>query len=207
MELEFLWLYPHYVFTQIEDDTAYTGPSRDAQWQHKGKCSIVGILTINETPFTPNFGFRFHKARNVLVYPGGAAEIFKPKTAMKYELMWKERLGFARMAIKNLSTANSGTILLGTWLTIDYIVGPTTLMIISRAHRFWGQPSWKHCRLLGRANALGFESLGYRICGTCLKFETVSICFIRFNLWTTGREHWGIAIPFSLAHVSGPRTC
>ena len=114
MELEFLWLYPHYVFTQIEDDTAYTGPSRDAQWQHKGKCSIVGILTINETPFTPNFGFRFHKARNVLVYPGGAAEIFKPKTAMKYELMWKERLGFARMAIKNLSTANSGTILLGT---------------------------------------------------------------------------------------------
>lgn len=54
------------------------------------------------------------KARNVLVYPGGAAEIFKPKTAMKYELMWKERLGFARMAIKNLRAANSGRILPGT---------------------------------------------------------------------------------------------
>ena len=39
--------------------------------------------------------------QNILVYPGGGQEILKPKSAKKYELMWKERLGFARMAIKN----------------------------------------------------------------------------------------------------------
>lgn len=49
----------------------------------------------------PNVDLLMANKQNVLVYPGGAAEIFKPKTAMKYELMWKERLGFARMAIKN----------------------------------------------------------------------------------------------------------
>lgn len=124
---------------------------------------IVGILTINETPFTPNFGFRFHKARNVLVYPGGAAEIFKPKTAMKYELMWKERLGFARMAIKNLSTANSGRIwkdfagnLTHDWLhswtshSNDHFQGPSVLrttilkalQVTGTRKRAWFRKPW-----------------------------------------------------------------
>jgi 1-acyl-sn-glycerol-3-phosphate acyltransferase len=38
---------------------------------------------------------------NVLVYPGGGNEILKPCTVPKYSLMWKQRTGFARMAIKH----------------------------------------------------------------------------------------------------------
>ncbi|CAE7233623.1 unnamed protein product [Symbiodinium pilosum] len=49
----------------------------------------------------PNVDLLMRNKQNILVYPGGGQEILKPKTAMKYELMWKERLGFARMAIKN----------------------------------------------------------------------------------------------------------
>lgn len=39
--------------------------------------------------------------QNVLVYPGGGEEIMKPCAVPKYTLMWKERLGFARCAIKH----------------------------------------------------------------------------------------------------------
>ena len=39
--------------------------------------------------------------QNVLVYPGGCHEILKPTTVPKYSLMWKERLGFVKMAIKH----------------------------------------------------------------------------------------------------------
>jgi 1-acyl-sn-glycerol-3-phosphate acyltransferase len=39
--------------------------------------------------------------QNVLVYPGGAAEVMKHSSIPKYDLMWKERLGFARLAIKH----------------------------------------------------------------------------------------------------------
>jgi len=37
---------------------------------------------------------------SILVYPGGGAEIMKSSKVERYTLMWKERLGFARMAIK-----------------------------------------------------------------------------------------------------------
>lgn len=36
---------------------------------------------------------------NILVYPGGADEVFK-RREQKYQLLWKERLGFATMAIE-----------------------------------------------------------------------------------------------------------
>lgn len=36
---------------------------------------------------------------NILVYPGGANEVFKKVGADKYELQWKNRVGFAKMAI------------------------------------------------------------------------------------------------------------
>jgi 1-acyl-sn-glycerol-3-phosphate acyltransferase len=39
--------------------------------------------------------------QDVLVYPGGSHEVLKPSTIPKYQLMWKERLGFVRMAIKH----------------------------------------------------------------------------------------------------------
>jgi len=38
---------------------------------------------------------------NVLVYPGGGHEVMKPCAVPKYTLMWKQRVGFARMAIKH----------------------------------------------------------------------------------------------------------
>jgi 1-acyl-sn-glycerol-3-phosphate acyltransferase len=37
--------------------------------------------------------------QNVLVFPGGAGEVFKGR-GQKYQLLWKERLGFARLAIE-----------------------------------------------------------------------------------------------------------
>lgn len=38
---------------------------------------------------------------NVLVYPGGGHEILKPCAVPNYTLMWRQRLGFARLAIKH----------------------------------------------------------------------------------------------------------
>ena len=38
---------------------------------------------------------------DVLVYPGGGHEVLKKSSVPRYELMWKERLGFARCAIKH----------------------------------------------------------------------------------------------------------
>jgi len=37
--------------------------------------------------------------QSLLVYPGGAHEVFKGKGDAKYGLQWKERLGFARLAV------------------------------------------------------------------------------------------------------------
>jgi 1-acyl-sn-glycerol-3-phosphate acyltransferase len=39
--------------------------------------------------------------QSVLVYPGGGQEVLKNSSVPKYSLLWKERLGFARMAIKH----------------------------------------------------------------------------------------------------------
>lgn len=41
-----------------------------------------------------------HEGEPVLVFPGGAREVFKRK-GEKYQLLWKERLGFARMAVRH----------------------------------------------------------------------------------------------------------
>eukprot|EP00404_Azadinium_spinosum_P062316 CAMPEP_0180712056 /NCGR_PEP_ID=MMETSP1038_2-20121128/11176_1 /TAXON_ID=632150 /ORGANISM="Azadinium spinosum, Strain 3D9" /LENGTH=248 /DNA_ID=CAMNT_0022744311 /DNA_START=83 /DNA_END=827 /DNA_ORIENTATION=- len=49
----------------------------------------------------PNVDLLMKHGQNVLVYPGGGSEIMKSKADKRYSLMWKERLGFARMAIKN----------------------------------------------------------------------------------------------------------
>ena len=39
------------------------------------------------------------EGQNILVFPGGAGEVFKGR-GQDYQLMWKERLGFARLAIE-----------------------------------------------------------------------------------------------------------
>jgi 1-acyl-sn-glycerol-3-phosphate acyltransferase len=38
--------------------------------------------------------------QSILVYPGGGAEVFKSKNDAKYSLKWKDRMGFARLAIQ-----------------------------------------------------------------------------------------------------------
>jgi len=38
---------------------------------------------------------------DVLVFPGGGREVFKLTADPKYDLIWKERLGFARLAIQH----------------------------------------------------------------------------------------------------------
>ena len=42
----------------------------------------------------------FEAGEHVLVFPGGAREVAKRK-GEKYQLMWKQRVGFARMAIRH----------------------------------------------------------------------------------------------------------
>lgn len=39
--------------------------------------------------------------QNLLLYPGGGHEVMKPASIPRYSLMWKNRLGFARLAIKH----------------------------------------------------------------------------------------------------------
>jgi 1-acyl-sn-glycerol-3-phosphate acyltransferase len=39
--------------------------------------------------------------QNILVYPGGGQEVLKHSSVPKYSLLWKEHLGFARLAIKH----------------------------------------------------------------------------------------------------------
>jgi len=38
---------------------------------------------------------------HILVYPGGAHEVLKKKSDDKYELKWKQRTGFAKLAIEH----------------------------------------------------------------------------------------------------------
>lgn len=40
------------------------------------------------------------QGENILVFPGGAGEVFKNR-GQRYQLLWKERLGFARLAIEH----------------------------------------------------------------------------------------------------------
>ena len=47
-----------------------------------------------------NCGRLFEAGEAVLVFPGGGREVFKHK-GEKYQLVWKERVGFARMAIQH----------------------------------------------------------------------------------------------------------
>jgi 1-acyl-sn-glycerol-3-phosphate acyltransferase len=48
-----------------------------------------------------NVSVMMEAKHDILVYPGGSHEIQKPSTVPKYQLMWKERLGFARLAIRH----------------------------------------------------------------------------------------------------------
>lgn len=42
-----------------------------------------------------------NSGQSLLIYPGGAREVFKRRKDAKYSLMWKDRLGFAKLAIQH----------------------------------------------------------------------------------------------------------
>jgi len=74
----------------LADHLHFAGPQGAllrACWAVDGTRANVDVLMENK--------------QNILVYPGGGAEIMKHSSVGKYTLMWKERLGFARMAIKH----------------------------------------------------------------------------------------------------------
>ena len=51
-----------------------------------------------------NVNAMFEAGEDLLVYPGGGAEIMKPASVPRYTLMWKQRTGFAKCAIQNGAT-------------------------------------------------------------------------------------------------------
>jgi 1-acyl-sn-glycerol-3-phosphate acyltransferase len=48
-----------------------------------------------------NTEFLMTTKQNILVYPGGQREVLKHSGVKKYSLMWQDRMGFARLAIKH----------------------------------------------------------------------------------------------------------
>jgi len=46
----------------------------------------------------------FNACQDLLVYPGGGHEVMKHSSVPRYQLLWKERLGFARCAIESGAT-------------------------------------------------------------------------------------------------------
>ena len=48
-----------------------------------------------------NVDILMESGHDILVYPGGGHEVLKHSSVPRYELMWKQRLGFARCAIKH----------------------------------------------------------------------------------------------------------
>lgn len=97
----------------------------------------------------------------VFVYPGGARETFKRTTDKKYQLFWKEHLGFAKLAIRHGCTivpvVNVGTedmaevvydLPLG-WVPIPFLYGsdrtlpivkPPSLRRLQRVYFAFGEP-------------------------------------------------------------------
>lgn len=47
-----------------------------------------------------NAEFLMQHKQHILVYPGGQREVLKHSSIPNYALLWKERMGFARLAIK-----------------------------------------------------------------------------------------------------------
>jgi len=73
----------------------------------------------------------FQGGQSVLVYPGGGREILKKKTDEKYKLFWKQRKGFARLAIRNKVTIIPVSCL-GSEDTLN-IIGDVDFTFIARA--------------------------------------------------------------------------
>jgi 1-acyl-sn-glycerol-3-phosphate acyltransferase len=92
---------------------------------------------------------------DVLVYPGGGHEVFKHSSVAKYSLLWKDRLGFARMAIKHgypiLPTCAVGTedmMIIIADLPVGFvrkglsvpIIGPIWPSRLQRVYLWFGEP-------------------------------------------------------------------
>lgn len=62
-----------------------------------GLCHYFGVVSGTRE----NADVLMEKRENVLVYPGGGYELMKRCAIPNYTLMWRKRLGFARIAIKH----------------------------------------------------------------------------------------------------------
>eukprot|EP00745_Piridium_sociabile_P027679 TRINITY_DN44552_c0_g1_i1.p1 TRINITY_DN44552_c0_g1~~TRINITY_DN44552_c0_g1_i1.p1 ORF type:complete len:430 (-),score=25.00 TRINITY_DN44552_c0_g1_i1:127-1416(-) len=63
---------------------------------HRHLMELFGVVEGSKA----NFRLLMQHHKRVLVYPGGAREVWKNKLTRKYELLWENRLGFARLAIE-----------------------------------------------------------------------------------------------------------
>jgi 1-acyl-sn-glycerol-3-phosphate acyltransferase len=101
-----------------------------------------------------NVDLLFEKHESLIVYPGGAREVFKRKRDAKYALFWEDKVGFARMAIKHGATivpvTNYGSESMLTvaadlplgWLPVPFLFGsdrtlPLPLPSGSKVDRLW----------------------------------------------------------------------
>ena len=81
---------------------ALRGLGDHAHWAIPGWRELLGRFgAVDGTPEV--CGAVFDAGGSVLVFPGGAREAFK-KSDERYQLLWGERLGFARMAIQHRVT-------------------------------------------------------------------------------------------------------
>ncbi|CEM17668.1 unnamed protein product [Vitrella brassicaformis CCMP3155] len=84
----------------------------------------------------PNCRLMLRHGFNVLVYPGGAREVWKNKKNRKYELLWGNRVGFAKIAIEEgctiVPTCSVGTedmLEILRDIPIDWLIGRSGLSI------------------------------------------------------------------------------
>lgn len=87
-----------------------------------------------------NCGELMRRGENVLVFPGGAREVNKRK-GEKYTLLWKERVGFARLAIEH-GTAIVPFAAVGAEEMLDIVVDTANPLLAPLAQIFERALGW-----------------------------------------------------------------
>ncbi|CEL99635.1 unnamed protein product [Vitrella brassicaformis CCMP3155] len=84
----------------------------------------------------PNTRLMLQKGFSVLVYPGGTREVLKNSKVQKYELMWGNRVGFAKIAVEEgvtiVPTCSVGTedmLEILKDVPIDWLIGKSSLTV------------------------------------------------------------------------------
>eukprot|EP01104_Vermistella_antarctica_P021144 TRINITY_DN936_c0_g1_i1.p1 TRINITY_DN936_c0_g1~~TRINITY_DN936_c0_g1_i1.p1 ORF type:complete len:424 (+),score=73.27 TRINITY_DN936_c0_g1_i1:157-1428(+) len=92
---------PMFIWTIFKNTNVFVrGLSDHAHFEMPGWASLLSYFgAVNGT--RENCSLLMRNDLPVLVYPGGGHEVMKKKSDAKYGLMWKERKGFARLAIQH----------------------------------------------------------------------------------------------------------